>query len=82
MTGEPAGRRSSEELDRENRRLTRHLQRLEENVRRLEEFQDANATLPSRLLTELEEERAKSQRLLLPTGGSGSGSTTARWWRA
>ena len=65
MTGEPTGARTPEELDRENRRLTRRLQRLEENVRRLEEFQDANSTLLSRLLGELEEERAKSQRLLL-----------------
>ena len=65
MTTEPAGPLSADELDKENRRLTRRLQRLEANVRRLEEFQDSNSTLASRLLAELEEERARSQRLLL-----------------
>ncbi len=65
MTTEPAGSRPSEDLEKENLRLTRRLQRLEANVRRLEEFQDSNSTLASRLLTELEEERAKSERLLL-----------------
>ncbi len=64
MTTEPVGPASPEELEKENRRLTRRLQRLEDNVRRLEQFQDANSTLQSRLLSELEEERAKSQRLL------------------
>jgi class 3 adenylate cyclase len=56
---------SSDDLERENRRLTRRLERLEANVQRLEEFQDSNSTLLSRLLTELEDERAKSERLLL-----------------
>lgn len=65
MTSDPAGPRSAEELEKENRRLTRRLERLEENVRRLEEFQDSNSTLLSRLLADLEEERAKSHRLLL-----------------
>ncbi len=65
MTTDPAGPRSADELEKENRRLARRLQRLEDNVRRLEEFQDSNATLASRLLTELEEERARSRRLLL-----------------
>ncbi len=65
MTDEPARPYTPAELEKENRRLTRRLQRLEENVRRLEEFQDSNSTLLSRLLAELEEERAKSQRLLL-----------------
>ncbi len=64
MTTEPASPRSTDELEKENRRLTRRLQRLEDNVRRLEQFQDSNSTLQSRLLTELEEERARSQRLL------------------
>ena len=36
---------SSDELEKENRRLTRRLERLEANVRRLEEFQDSNSTL-------------------------------------
>ncbi len=65
MTTEPPGSRSPDELEKENLRLTRRLQRLEDNVRRLEEFQDSNSTLASRLLTELEAERAKSDRLLL-----------------
>ena len=64
MTSEPAGPRSADELEKEHRRLTRRLQRLDDNVRQLEQFQDSNSTLQSRLLTELEEERAKSQRLL------------------
>ena len=64
MTDEPVDPRSAEELDRENRRLTRRLQRLERNVERLEDLQDANAGLLSRLLADLEAERAKSQRLL------------------
>ncbi len=65
MTDESSGPRTLEELERENRRLTRSLGRLEANTRRLEEFQDSNSTLLSSLLTELEAERAKSQRLLL-----------------
>ena len=65
MTTEPAGPLSADELDKENRRLTRRLQRLEANVRRLEEFQDSNTTLSSRLLVELEDERDRSERLLL-----------------
>ena len=64
MTTEPAGPPSPDELEKENRRLARRLQRLEDNVRRLEQFQDSNSTLLSRLLAELEEERANSQRLL------------------
>jgi class 3 adenylate cyclase len=65
LTTEPADTPSPDELEKENRRLTRRLRRLEDNVRRLEEFQDSNSTLLSRLLTELEHERAKSERLLL-----------------
>jgi len=65
LTDEPAGQPSSDELDKENRRLTRRLERLEANVRRLEAFQDSNSTLQARLLTELEVERARSERLLL-----------------
>ena len=64
LTTEPAGPRSPDELEKENLRLTRRLQRLEDNVQRLERFQDSNATLQSRLLVELEAERANSQRLL------------------
>ncbi len=65
MTSEPVSPRSADDLAKENLRLTRRLERLEDNVRRLEEFQDSNSTLASRLLTELEEERSKSERLLL-----------------
>jgi adenylate cyclase len=65
LTAEPGSPRSPDELEKENRRLTRRLERLEVNVRRLEEFQDSNSTLASRLLTELEAERARSEQLLL-----------------
>ena len=65
MTDDPAHASQAAELEKENRRLTRRLQRLEENVQRLEAFQDSNATLLSRLLDELEAERAKSHQLLL-----------------
>ena len=57
--------RTEPDLERENRQLQRRLQRLEDNVRTLEAFQDSNATLLSRLLKDLEEERERSHRLLL-----------------
>lgn len=53
------------DLERENRILERRIHRMEENVRLLEQFRDSNSTLLSRLLRDLEAERAKSQRLLL-----------------
>jgi class 3 adenylate cyclase len=53
------------DLEKENRVLQRRLSRLEANYRQLEELQDSNATVMSRLVNELEEERAKSRRLLL-----------------
>jgi guanylate cyclase len=53
------------DLDRENRILARRLRRMEDNVRRMEEFQDSTSTLLSRLVKDLEEERARSRRLLL-----------------
>jgi class 3 adenylate cyclase len=56
---------SLEALNRENRILERRLRRMESDIRQLEEFQDSNATLLSKLLEDLEAERAKSQRLLL-----------------
>jgi adenylate cyclase len=62
---EPSDPRTAAELEKENRRLTRRLERLEENARRLEEFQASNSALLSRLLTDLEAERARSQQLLL-----------------
>ena len=49
------------DLERENRILARRLQRLESNVRRMEGFQDSNATLLTRLLNDLDQERARSQ---------------------
>jgi class 3 adenylate cyclase len=57
--------RSLDELVRENRTLERRLRRLQDDIRQLEEFQDSNATLRASLLEELEQERARSQRLLL-----------------
>jgi class 3 adenylate cyclase len=45
--------------------VDRRLRRLEANVRQLEGFQDSNSTLLSRLLADLETEKARSQRLLL-----------------
>ena len=53
------------DLDRENRILERRLRRLEANVQRMEEFQDSNSTLLSKLLRDLEAERARSHELLL-----------------
>ncbi|HEX6400156.1 MAG TPA: adenylate/guanylate cyclase domain-containing protein, partial [Actinomycetota bacterium] len=52
------------DLAKANRILQRRLGRLEANYRQLEALQDSNATVMSRLVGELEEERAKSQRLL------------------
>ena len=52
-------------LEKANRVLQRRLGRLEANYRQLEELQDSNATVMSRLVDELEQERAKSRRLLL-----------------
>jgi len=52
-------------LERENRILERKLHRLEANVARMEEFQGTNSTILSGLLRDLEEERARSHRLLL-----------------
>jgi len=53
------------DLERENRILERKLRRLEANVARMEEFQGTNSTILSGLLRDLEEERARSHRLLL-----------------
>ena len=57
--------RSGSDLEKANRVLQRRLSRLEANYRQLEELQDSNATVMSRLVDELEEERARSRRLLL-----------------
>jgi class 3 adenylate cyclase len=56
--------RSADVLDRENRILQRRLHRLEANVQRMEHFQDSNATLLTRLLSDLDAEKARSQALL------------------
>jgi class 3 adenylate cyclase len=53
------------ELDRANRILTRRIRRMEDNVHQSEQFQDTTSALLSKLVRELEDERAKSQRLLL-----------------
>jgi class 3 adenylate cyclase len=53
------------DLERENRVLARKLARLDSNVRQMEEMQDATSRVLSKLTQELEEERAKSQALLL-----------------
>ena len=52
-------------LRRENRLLSRKLTRLTENTRQLEAIRDGNATLLSRLMQELDAERARSRELLL-----------------
>jgi adenylate cyclase len=54
-----------EKLEREKRLLERRLGRLEANVRQLEALQDSNATLLTRLVEDLEAERARSRELLL-----------------
>jgi class 3 adenylate cyclase len=52
-------------LDKENRVLARKLARLDDNVRQMEEMQDSTSKLLSGLTRELEEEKARSQALLL-----------------
>ena len=54
-----------EEVEKQNRMLERKLARLDSNVRQMEEMQDSTSKLLSRLMQELDEERAKSQALLL-----------------
>jgi class 3 adenylate cyclase len=61
----PGRAQSIDEVVRENRILERRLRRMESDFRRVEAVQGSNATLLSHLLRDLEEERAKSQRLLL-----------------
>ncbi len=63
--GGPAAPDDPVALERENRALVRRLRRMEENVRHLEEFQDSNSRLLSQVLDDLENERARSRRLLL-----------------
>jgi class 3 adenylate cyclase len=52
-------------LDKEHRVLARKLARMDSNVRQMEEMQDATSKLLSGLTRELEQERARSQALLL-----------------
>ena len=52
------------DLERENRILERRLRRMEANTRRLEDYQNSNATLLSKILNDLDQERARSQSLL------------------
>ena len=52
-------------LERENRLLARKLARIDSNVRQMEEMQDATSKLLSGLTHQLEEERTRSQALLL-----------------
>ena len=56
---------SPEDLQRENRLLARKLARMDTNVRQMEEMQDSTSKLLSSLMRELDEERARSQSLLL-----------------
>jgi class 3 adenylate cyclase len=56
---------SPEDLRRENRLLARKLARMDSNVRQMEEMQDSTSKLLSSLMRELDQERARSQSLLL-----------------
>jgi adenylate cyclase len=53
------------DLEKENRSLTRKLARMGSNFRQMEVMQDATSKVLSRLTQELEDERARSQALLL-----------------
>jgi adenylate cyclase len=65
VTDGPASTEDLAALQRENRQLARKLARLTENTRQLEAIRDGNATLLSRLMQELDTERARSHELLL-----------------
>ena len=52
-------------VEKEHRVLTRKLARMQDNVRQMEELQDSTSKLLSGLMRELEEEKARSQALLL-----------------
>jgi adenylate cyclase len=56
---------SPEDLQRENRLLARKLARMDTNVRQMEEMQDSTSKLLSNVMRELDQERARSQSLLL-----------------
>jgi cell shape-determining protein MreC len=52
-------------VERENRTLHKRLARMERKLESLEVFQDQNNTLMGVLMSELEQERSESERLLL-----------------
>ncbi len=52
-------------IEKEHRVLTRRLARMQDNVRQMEELQDSTSKMLSGLTRELEEEKARSQALLL-----------------
>jgi len=56
---------SPEDLQRENRLLARKLARMDTNVRQMEEMQDSTSKLLSSVMRELDQERARSNSLLL-----------------
>jgi adenylate cyclase len=56
---------SPEDLQRENRLLARKLARMDTNVRQMEEMQDSTSKLLSSAMRELDQERARSNSLLL-----------------
>ena len=59
------GERDPEQIERQNRALQRKLTRTERKLETLEILQQQNANLMRALMTELGEERAESERLLL-----------------
>src|ERR1051326_896878 len=53
-----------EDLEKQNRALAKRLERMETNMRLMEEMQDGTSRLLSRVMDELDDERAKSAALL------------------
>jgi len=53
-----------EDLEKQNRALAKRLERMETNMRLMEEMQDGTSKLLSRVMDELDDERAKSAALL------------------
>lgn len=52
-------------VDKDNARMARRISRLEATLQNVEQIRDTNARLLDRLMSDLETERARSQRLLL-----------------
>ena len=65
MADRPRHESRLRDLEKENRRLVKKLTRTESNIRQMEEMRDTTSELLSRLTQELDEERAKSNALLL-----------------